>query len=58
MCFKDQVQTRAEELADSLWGEDFYDLPEPTQMELFDQAQLDVLERHADEAEAAYEGLG
>jgi len=55
MVDKDWIQSRAEQLAEEQYGEDFYNLPDNLQIEIWNKAEADYHDREADRIDAAYD---
>jgi len=55
MDYKDWIQNRAEELAQELYDEEFYDLLNDLQIRLRNRAEADYHDHEADKIDAAYD---
>ena len=53
---KDKIQNIAEELADSIYGKDFYDLSGRQQSEIYEKAIVELSEMMADQADMMRKG--
>jgi len=55
MDYKEWIQNKAEELALERYDTDYYDLPESTRQQLYDEAMELYKDHYADQIDAAYE---
>ena len=53
---KDKIQNIAEELADSIYGKDFYDLSGRQQSEIYEKAIVELSDMMADRADMMRKG--
>ena len=57
MDYKDWITNRAMELAEELYCQDYYDLPDKLQTEVYNKAESDYTDYYAAEIDAAYDRM-
>ena len=55
--YKDWIQERADEIADEDWGDDFYDLTEHRQRDVYAQAMIEYIDAYSDWYDSIYERI-